>query len=121
MAYIISLLKPSDWRRPEKVFSFVMKPWAESFYKSTAWKNCRNSYMKMKGGLCEDCYRQGKIIPAEEVHHIKELTRQNITDPSITLSYDNLAALCHDCHMKRHHPQERRYKVDEWGRVIPND
>ena len=98
-----------------------MKPWAEKFYKSTAWKNCRDSYMKKVGGLCEDCYSKGIVKAAEEVHHIKELTSQNITDPCITLSYTNLAALCHNCHMKRHHPHMKRYKVDEYGRVTPND
>ena len=115
MAYIISLGKTFG------SFSFVMKSWAESFYKSTAWKRCRDSYMSKARGLCEDCDRKGLVTPATEVHHIIELTKDNISDDSITLSYDNLVALCHDCHMKRHHPHQRRYKVDEWGRVIPND
>lgn len=96
-----------------------MKPWAEKFYKSTAWKNCRDSYMKKVGGLCEDCYSKGIVTPAEEVHHIKEITKANITNPEITLNHENLAALCHDCHMKRHHPTERRYRIDENGRVLP--
>lgn len=96
-----------------------MKKYAETFYKGTAWKNCRDSYMKKAGGLCEDCYRKGIVKAAEEVHHIKEITRENINDPKIALNHENLVALCHDCHMKRHHPNERRYRIDEWGRVIP--
>ena len=75
--------------------------------------------MKMAKGLCEDCLKKGIITPAEEVHHKIELTMFNISDPSISLNNDNLCALCHRCHMKRHHP--KRYTIDEWGRVTPND
>ena len=107
-------------RTPRGVFLLlIMKPYAETFYKSTAWQNCRNSYMKKVGGLCEDCYAAGKITPAEEVHHIKFITPNNINDPSITLSYDNLVALCRECHAKRHGAKDRRYEIDEYGRVLP--
>lgn len=101
------------------VFSFDMQKWAESFYKSTAWKNCRNSYVRSVGGLCEDCYAKGIVKAAEEVHHKTHLTKQNINDPEITMNWSNLVALCHDCHMKRHYPNERRYTIDEYGRVLP--
>lgn len=101
-------------------FYFVMKEYAETFYKSTAWQNCRNSYMKSVGGLCEDCYKKGKITPAEEVHHIKFITPQNINDPNVTLNWGNLVALCRECHRRRHGKQ-KRYRIDEWGRVIPID
>ena len=78
--------------------------------------------MKKVGGLCEDCLKKGRYNPAEEVHHIKELTPQNITDPSITLSYSNLVALCRSCHRKRHgHYEDRRYTIDEFGIVMPNE
>ena len=77
--------------------------------------------MSKARGLCEDCLKKNKVTPAEEVHHIVELNPTNITDPSITLSFGNLCALCHDCHMKRHHKHEKRYTIDEYGRVTPND
>ena len=98
-----------------------MKPWAEQFYKSATWKNCRDSYMSQQKGLCEDCLEQNRVNPATEVHHVIELNPMNISDPSVTLNYDNLKALCHDCHMKRHHKHERRFNIDEYGRVKPND
>ena len=68
--------------------------------------------------LCQDCLRKGKYTPAEEVHHILELTPDNINDPEVTLNPDNLVALCRECHKQRHGAHERRYKVDEFGRVI---
>ena len=96
----------------------IMKQFAETFYKSPSWKNCRNAYLKSKGGLCEECYRKGKIVPAEEVHHIVFITENNVNDPNITLNFDNLIALCRECHRRKHGTQ-RRYSIDEWGRITP--
>lgn len=96
-----------------------MKKYAESFYKSIAWQNCRNAYMKKVGGLCEDCLKENKITPAEEVHHIKWITPQNINDPNVTLNWKNLVALCREHHRQRHGAKQMRYKVDEFGRVTP--
>ena len=95
-----------------------MKSYAETFYKSQAWKNCRNAYFRKVGGLCEECYKKGKIVPAEEIHHKIHLNPQNIHDPSITLNNDNLVALCRECHRKMHGNQ-KRYDIDQYGRVTP--
>lgn len=40
---------------------------------------------------------------------------------SVTLCWDNLEALCQDCHNKEHHKQERhkRYRFDENGGILP--
>lgn len=93
-----------------------MKPWAESFYRSQAWKNMRTYIYKRDGGLCADCLKRGLITPAEEVHHIIALTPDNIQDEGITLNEENLVSLCRECHRKRH-GREKRYSVDEFGRV----
>lgn len=95
-----------------------MKEFAESFYKSTGWKNCRDAYLKSKGGLCEECYKMGKIVPAEEVHHIVFITPDNVNDPNVTLNFGNLVALCRECH-RRKHTNRKRYTIDEYGRVLP--
>lgn len=94
-----------------------MKEFAKGFYKSAQWQKCRNAYLKSKGGLCEDCYKEGKITPAEEVHHTIFLTPNNINDPNVTLNFNNLVCLCRECHKKRHGARQRRYDVDEFGRV----
>ena len=96
-----------------------MKSYSEAFYKSKAWQNCRNSYMKSVGHLCEDCLKQGKIVPAEEVHHIVWLNESNIHDPNVTLNWSNLVALCREHHRQRHGARQTRYTVDAFGRVTP--
>lgn len=66
--------------------------------------------------LCERCGE-----PAKVVHHKHYLTKQNINNADIALNWDNLEALCQDCHNKEHHAaaDTRRYKFDADGNVIP--
>ena len=75
-----------------------LKPWAEKFYKSKAWRDCRNAYFISKHGLCERCGRSGKIV-----HQKIYLASENINDPNITLSWDNLELVCETCHQHEHH------------------
>lgn len=75
-----------------------MKPFAKKFYKSAAWRHCRNAYFKSKYGLCERCVEPGKIV-----HHIKYITPDNINNPEITLNHNNLELLCQACHNREHH------------------
>ncbi len=39
-----------------------------------AWKRIRDRYIAAHP-LCEECRKAGKVTPAEEVHHIKPLSR----------------------------------------------
>lgn len=98
-----------------------MQEFAEKFYKSQAWKNCREAYAKSQGGLCEMCRKMGRIVPGEIVHHRVPLTPSNIENPNITLSFDSLMLLCRDCHAAVHKKNITRYFIDENGRVIMQD
>ena len=68
------------------------------FYDSRAWKDTRRNYKQSVGGLCEKCLAKGLITPAEIVHHKTPLTVDNVSDLNISLSWDNLQALCRQCH-----------------------
>ncbi len=94
-----------------------MKDYAKSLYKSKAWQKTRDAYARSVGGLCEICWKNGVLRPGEIVHHKIHLTPENINDPSITLSFDNLQLVCRDHHAQIHDRRQRRYKVDELGRV----
>ena len=85
------------------------------FYTTRQWRKCRKAYLQSQSGLCELCLKRGLIVPAMEVHHIKPITPQNISDPAITLNFDNLMALCEPCHDEQHHKQ--RWRSDELGHV----
>ena len=76
----------------------IMKPFAKSFYKSKAWKQCRESYISERigidGGLCEVCKKRLGYI----VHHKITLTESNINNPVISLNHEHLSYECKSCH-----------------------
>lgn len=96
----------------------MAKDFAKKFYSSYAWKSCRATYKKQVGYLCERCLAKGIIRTGDELHHLIVLTPDNIDDPNITLNFDNLILLCHDCHMEMHHEAKpKRFSVDEFGNI----
>ena len=91
---------------------------ARRFYGTQEWKKLRKYVWSRDGGLCQDCLKKGLYTPAEEVHHIIELSPETIDNPEISMNPENLICLCRECHHRRHNPQSwKRYKVDEFGRV----
>lgn len=94
-----------------------MKDYSKSLYKSKAWQKTRDAYARSVGGLCELCWEKGVLRPGEIVHHKIPITPDNINDPCITLSFDNLQLVCRDHHAQIHDRRQRRYKVDDMGRV----
>lgn len=75
----------------------MAKKYAKSFYNSALWEKQRSYILKRDRYTCTEpgCFRR-----ATEVHHIKEITVQNISDASITLNEHNLRSLCSDCHKR---------------------
>ena len=98
----------------------MAKDFSKRFYSSKAWQDCRNSYAASKAHLCERCLLKGLYVPGEIVHHKTELTPENIGDPRISLSWDNLELVCRECHAEAHseHDKGRRYIFDEDGHVL---
>lgn len=75
--------------------------------------------MQHKDYLCERCSKHNDPVVAKVVHHKIYLTKQNINDISISLSWENLESLCQDCHNKEHHQNKnKRYCFDEDGNII---
>ena len=77
---------------------FIMpKDYVKSFYNSKEWQSVRSFCLIRDRYKCRIC---GK--PAEEVHHIKHISPNNILDIKVTLNPDNLISICKDCHFKQH-------------------
>lgn len=93
-----------------------MKQWAKSFYLSAAWEQTRAAYLMSQDFVCERCGEPAKIV-----HHRRWLNKYTIDNADITLKWNNLEALCQDCHNKEHHKKEPtlRYRFDAAGNVIP--
>ena len=58
-----------------------------------AWRRIRRIYIQAHP-LCEQCEQEGRITPAEEVHHILPLASGGTNDEG------NLMALCKSCHSR---------------------
>lgn len=90
---------------------------AKKFYKTKAWQKCRASYISKVFGLCEHCQDPGYIVD-----HIIEINIDNINDPEITLSHENLQYLCTSCHNKKtftkYSPLREGLGFDEDGNLI---
>ena len=94
----------------------MARDFAKEFYHSQAWRQAQASYVKQSGGLCERCLQNGLYTAGVIVHHKIHLTPDNINDPEVALSPNNLMLLCRECHALEH-KRAKRWKVDEFGRV----
>ena len=101
----------------------MARNFAKAFYNSPEWQKVREAALMRDRYLCVRCGR-----PAEEVHHKKHLTADNIGDVSVSLNLDNLESLCKDCHFASHrgehgnglkNEEDYSYMFDENGYLIP--
>lgn len=95
---------------------FMAREFAKKFYNSAAWVKTSKAYAASRLFICERC---GQPAKKYVVHHKRYLTPQNINDPMVALSWDNLQLLCLDCHNATHHAkQKRKIFFDSSGQVI---
>lgn len=106
----------------------MAKEWTNGFYVSPQWRKTRDAYYTKQCGQCERCLKEYKagvrslasIQPGIIVHHKKELTPENINDPAVALSFDNLELLCEEHHNRQHKAKAKRYSFDAEGNLIEN-
>ena len=80
----------------------------QAFYKSAKWEAFRENIISERtepdGTLrCTHC---GKAITHKYdtiVHHIEELTDENVGDAMVSLNPDNVEIICFKCHNEAHH------------------
>jgi len=78
-------------------------PWAIAFYNSKAWKRLRMALILERGAVCSHCHADMSTMPNLLIaHHTKELTEENILDPTIALNPELIDLICLDCHNKEH-------------------
>ena len=99
------------------------EPGVESFYTSWVWRKCRKAFAESKGNLCERCLSRGIIEAGSreqplEVHHKIPLTAENVSDPKVSLNWENLELLCKSCHDEERERRAKRWKIGPDGRVL---
>lgn len=86
-------MKPSSFMEKER----------KKVYQSERWKRLR-ALKFANNPLCELCLQEGRVTPAEDVHHI--VSFMTADDPAtryqLAYDYDNLMSLCKQCHQRQH-------------------
>lgn len=77
------------------------------FYHSKDWQQVRKIVLDRDHYLCQVCYRQGLVTPANTVHHIKHL--RECWEQRLNLN--NLETICLECHNKEHPEKGAKNKV----------
>lgn len=75
----------------------------QTFYASERWLNFRMAIITERGLRCEHC---GQLVAKAKdltLHHIIELTPENVHDVLVSLNPDNVLVVHHDCHNSIHH------------------
>ncbi len=67
-----------------------------------AWRKIRDAFLSANP-LCEMCSKTGRLTPATLAHH-----KTTLADGGCN-SFDNLMALCHECHSRLHAEQGDRW------------
>ena len=95
----------------------MAKDFSAWVYNSRRWKDIvRPQVLRRDHYTCAICGGR-----AEEVHHIQELTPDNITDDAIVFGMDNLQSLCRDCHQAETFSwgdTKQGFTFDERGHVV---
>lgn len=98
---------------------FMAKEYSKSFYNSKAWRKLSEYIRVSRDHTCEECGEFG-----DQVHHIIEITPENINDTSITLNESNLQLLCEECHNKKRKKEadvNNGLKFNSNGDLVPKD
>lgn len=81
-------------------------------YNNRDWRKLRDTYIK-EHPLCEDCLDKGKVVPAEDVHHLKSPFTSGEINYGLLLDGTNLRALCKECHAARHNHTENKPTIQD--------
>jgi len=119
--YAIDYLKQSITENKRVGDGTMAMEYALTFYASKQWHKCRQAYIAERqaidGGMCERCHSELGYI----VHHKCYISPDNISNPDVTLNFNNLEFLCHTCHNTIHFGEtiELNYMFDKDGQPVP--
>lgn len=100
-------------KRPKKERAVTdAKKLRATAYNNVQWRKMRDTYLH-EHPLCEDCLAKGKVTAATDIHHIKSPFRNGEINWGLLLNYENLAALCKECHGNRHAAEQGHISPEE--------
>lgn len=99
-------------KRPQQEKKTDMQQLRAEAYNNRAWRKMRDTYMH-EHPCCEKCLEKGKVKPAEDIHHKVSPFKGGEVNYNLLLDYDNLMAVCKECHGEIHAEQQ--------GHISPED
>lgn len=82
----------------------------QTFYASDVWRNFRLMIINLRGLRCEHCGEWVAVASELTIHHIIELTPDNVHDATVALNPDNVMVVHHACHNKIHKRNQTKTK-----------
>lgn len=74
----------------------------QKIYQDVRWQRLRVAYLA-DHPLCEECLANGVTREAVDVHHVVSfMSAEGVERIELALNYDNLRALCKECHQAEH-------------------
>ena len=100
----------------QKIKQLIREDKLVKFYQCKAWygkEGIRDKALERDNYECQECKRQSKVSPAQNVHHIKEVK----THPELALVLDNTESVCISCHNHEHKRLDKyiRKKINNWN------
>jgi 5-methylcytosine-specific restriction protein A len=84
----------------------------QKYYNTTEWRKLRETYIKAHP-VCEECLNKGRVTPATSVHHKNSPFKNGNCNKSLFLDYNNLEAVCHECHSEIHNREQGHITVQD--------
>ena len=96
------IYKPAPKPRPPR---YNAQRRHELVYNDSRWRPLREAVMMRDGGLCQECLKQGRLTPAQHVHHKVSPFQVGLSAADFEYyawNMDNLEAICRECHAAIH-------------------
>lgn len=77
----------------------------ELVYNDSRWRPIREAVLQRDGGLCQECLKEGRLTPCNEVHHKVSPFQRGLSQADFDFyawDLSNLEAICRDCHAAIH-------------------
>ena len=90
-------------KKPKKLHVIDLKrKERQKIYQDVRWQRLRVAYLA-DHPLCEECLARGVTREAVDVHHVVSfMSAEGVERIKLALNYDNLRALCKECHQAEH-------------------
>lgn len=107
-----TLNKPQKEKKTTNRQPTDMRRLRQKAYQSKEWKELRETYIKLHP-LCEECMKKNIVTPAQDVHHIESPFKNNTINHHLLLDFNNLKALCKECHAEIHNRQQGNFTLQD--------